>query len=278
MSKKLELKEQLHSHNVMLKKKYGQNFLTDTALLSSLVEKVGVNEKSVVVEIGCGAGTLTKELSKVAKKVYGYEIDTTLKPILSENLSDFKNVEISFSDIMKENIENLEKKIGEDYIIVANLPYYITTPIVTNFLENAKHLKSMSVMVQKEVADRFSASPKNTDYGAITVAINLRGSAKTIMNVDRKMFTPPPNVDSAVVKIDIEKDKFAGVDLKKVRNVVRIAFSSRRKTLVNNLINGYKIDRATAENIVLSLGKSVTERGECLSAEEFVNLSKILEK
>lgn len=266
----------LSEHSLTLKKCFGQNFIFDIEYLDRLVSLAGVTESDTVIEIGCGAGTLTRSLAKKAKRVIGYEIDTRLKPILDDVIKDHKNVTINYMDIMKENLLSLEKKIGEEYVLVANLPYYITTPIVTNFLENAKGVTRMAIMVQKEVAERFSATPKSKDYGAITVAINLRGDAKIIMEAGREMFTPPPKVDSAVVRIDIDREKFKDINFNSVRALVRCAFQSRRKTLVNNLVNGLKISREKAQNALEELGISLDARGETLSADEFVRLSEIL--
>lgn len=271
-----DLRTLLKKHNLSLKKAYGQNFLTDQALLLDIVEKAGVTKDDVVLEIGVGAGALTRVLATKAKKVYGYEIDTTLKPLLADTLKDFSNVDITFKDVMRERVSDIEKRIGGEYIIVANLPYYITTPIIMQFLDYATNLKSMVIMVQEEVAERLSAKEKTSDYGAITVAINLKGKASIIKRVGREMFTPPPNVDSAVVKIDIEKDKFLGADLKVIRDVVRCGFSSRRKMLINNLMKGFKFTRQQAEELLTKCGLSLTCRAEELSAEEYVKISQQL--
>lgn len=271
-----KLRQILAKYNLTLKKAFGQNFLSDQALLDEIVEKANVKKDDIVLEIGCGAGALTSTLASKAKKVIGYEIDTRLKPILSDVLSEYDNVEIVFSDIMKVSLDEIEKKLGGEYILVANLPYYITTPIIMRFLENAKNIKGMVIMVQQEVAERLASKNNCSDYGAITVAINLRGQASIILNVGREKFTPPPNVDSAVVKIDIDKEKFKNVDLKKVRDVVRCAFSSRRKMLINNLMNGYKLSREKAEQILTDSSIPLTVRGESLTAEQFVELSKKL--
>lgn len=270
------LKYLLAKHGLTLKKVFGQNFLTDTTLLDQIVEKAGVTDKDTVLEIGCGAGALTTALSKKAKKVVGYEIDTTLKPLLEEVLGDFDNVEIVFKDVMKEKLLEIEKKLGGEYILVANLPYYITTPIVMRFLEESTLIKGMVIMVQEEVALRFASKESSSDYGAITVGINLRGSAEVVLYVPREKFTPPPNVDSAVVKIVVDKGKFSGVDLKNVREVVKCGFSSRRKMLVNNLMNFYKIPRTVAENYLNSANIALTARAENLSAEDYVNLSNVI--
>lgn len=260
------------------KKSLGQNFLSDEKLLADIAEKAGVDKNTVVLEIGCGAGALTKELAKRAKKVIGYEIDTRLIETLGKIEKENPNVKIYIKDIMKESMENIERNAGEEYLLVANLPYYITTPLIMRFIEDSKKMKGMSVMVQKEVANRLAASAGSPDYGAITVAVNLRGSAKIIERVGREKFTPVPNVDSAVVKIDIEKNKFEGADFFAVRNAVRCGFSGRRKTLVNNIINQYKTDRKTAEKILSDCGLDALVRGERLTAGEYIALSEALKE
>lgn len=270
------LKTLLIKHGLMLKKAFGQNFLTDEELLDNIVINAGVTENDTVLEIGCGAGALTQALCRRAKKVVGYEIDKRLKPVLSEVLADFNNVEIVFNDVMKESLADIEKKLGDKYVLVANLPYYITTPIVMRFIENSLNIKGMVIMVQEEVADRFASKEGTSDYGAITVGINLRGSAEVVMRVPREKFTPAPNVDSAVVKITIENDKFVGVDTKAVRSVVRCGFSSRRKMLVNNLMNSFKLSRSDAENALNTANIALNVRGENLSAKDYVGLTESL--
>ncbi len=268
----------LKKHNLSLKKAFGQNFLSDTALLDKIVESASITSNDTVLEIGCGAGTLTRALAKKAKRVVGYEIDTRLKPVLNETLAGYNNVEIVFSDIMKNKLSDVENKLGEQYTLVANLPYYITTPIIMRFVEQAKNVKALVVMVQEEVAYRLASNPNSTDYGAITVGINLRGQAEVVLEVGREKFTPPPNVDSAVVKISIEKDKFIDVDLLAVREVVKNAFSSRRKMLVNNIMNAYKLPRERVCEMFDQVGIGQTSRAENLSAQDFVELSKLLVK
>lgn len=268
----------LNKYGFTFKKAFGQNFLSNDKLLEQIVISAGVTKNDTVLEIGCGAGALTRHLSTYANKVIGYEIDNKLKPILAEQLKDLNNVEVVFKDVMKENLTELEKKLGNDYIMVANLPYYITTDIVMQFIERAKNIKSLVIMVQEEVADRFVSKENSTDYGAITVAINLRGSASKILRVSRENFTPVPNVDSAVVKIDIDRNKFCDVDYKAVRNVVRTGFSGRRKMLINNLMRGYNLPREKCEEYLTNAGVSLTARAENLTAQNFVDLSKILLK
>ena len=269
-----DLRKLLSGYGISFKKAFGQNFLSDETLLSEIAESAGVCEEDTVIEIGCGAGTLTRELCRRAKKVLGYEIDSSLKPLLSDVLREFKNVTVVYKDVMKERLSDIEKLAGGKYKIVANLPYYITTPIVMRFLEESRNLVSMSVMVQEEVARRFAAKPATPDYGAITVGINLRGGAEIVKFVPREKFTPAPNVDSAVVKIDLDSEKNKHADFSAVREAVRAGFSGRRKMLVNNLINFYKMNRTEAESVLNSAGISLTARGETLSAEDYIRLAE----
>ena len=272
----MDVKKILRDKNFKFEKKYGQNFLTDQDLLAEIVKKSGVTPNDTVVEIGVGAGTLTAESAKVAKKVYGYEIDTTLQPILKETLKDFDNVEINFKDIMKEPIKALEDKIGGEYVVIANLPYYITTPIIMLFIEQAKNCKSIVVMVQKEVAERLSAKPSSSDYGTITVSVNSVADVEIIKYVGREKFLPPPNVDSAVIKIDIDKNKYVISNESAFKKLIKNAFLMKRKTLVNNLIKGYGVSRNEIESILDSLNIDKNSRAEDLKVEEFIKISEIL--
>lgn len=272
----MDVKKILRENDFKFAKKFGQNFLTDENLLDDIVLKSGVSENTTVVEIGAGAGTLTRAIAKRAKKVYAFEIDENLKPVLSKTLEGVYNAEVVFGDIMKTPIESLENMVGEDYMVVANLPYYITTPVITLFLEKATRVTGISVTVQKEVALRLAAEPKTSDYGAITVAVRLAGSAEIIKEIGRELFLPPPNVDSAVVKITIDKNKLAGVDRQKYRELVRIAFTMRRKTLANNLIKGYGFTRDEAESALKKANLPVTVRGEELSEYDYKNLLEVI--
>ncbi len=272
----MDVKKILRESDFKFAKKFGQNFLTDENLLDDIVLKSGVSENTTVVEIGAGAGTLTRAIAKRAKKVYAFEIDENLKPVLSKTLEGVYNAEVVFGDIMKTPIESLENMVGEDYMVVANLPYYITTPVITLFLEKATRVTGISVTVQKEVALRLAAEPKTSDYGAITVAVRLAGSAEIIKEIGRELFLPPPNVDSAVVKITIDKNKLAGVDRQKYRELVRIAFTMRRKTLANNLIKGYGFTRDEAESALKKANLPVTVRGEELSEYDYKNLLEVI--
>lgn len=259
------------------KKKFGQNFITDKNLLASIVAQAGVSVDDTVVEIGCGAGTLTKALAEVAKKVVSFEVDKSLQPVLSRTLAGVDNAEIVFKDFLKVNLEELENKTG-DYCVVANLPYYVTTPLIMKLLEDGKRVKSITVMVQEEVARRLCAKENTPDYGAITAVIALRASAQIIKKVPRTMFTPRPNVDSAVVKLTVQDGRLPVSDPELYKKTVHAAFLSRRKTLENNLINSFRLTREEAQNILNACGIDVKARGETLSPEAFASLSEEIKK
>ena len=179
-----ELRTILEKHGFHFKKQFGQNFISDTNLLRSIVDASGITEETTVVEIGCGAGTLTRALAERAKKVYAFDIDRDLQPVLAETLAGLDNVEVIFRDFNKLNLPEFEKEI-EEYTVVANLPYYITTPLVTKLLEESEKVQGLSIMVQEEVAERFCAQEDTPEYGSITAAIALKGRAKIVKRVSR---------------------------------------------------------------------------------------------
>ena len=265
----------LKEHNFKFNKAYGQNFIFDTNFLQSIVDKIDIENKTVL-EIGPGAGTLTSIIANSAKKVIAYEIDNNLKPILAENLADYNNVEVVFQDIMKADIQEIEDKLGEEYHMVANLPYYITTPIIFKFLENATKLKSMAIMVQLEVAERLVAKPNTKDYGAITPAIDYRATAKIIKKVSRNMFTPVPNVDSAIVKIDFEENKYNIDNTKVLDDTIKCVFAMRRKTIENNIKSYFKFSSDITNEIVAKAGIKTGTRGETLDTATLVRLSNVI--
>lgn len=269
----MQLKDVLVKNGFHFNKRFGQNFLTDTNLLRSIVDKAGITAEDTVVEIGVGGGTLTRAIAEKAKRVIGFEIDQNLKPVLSETLGGLDNVEIVFKDIMKMPTEEIEKLVGGRFSVVANLPYYITTPILMKFIEESDMVDGITVTIQEEVADRLCAKAGSGEYGAITAAIDAVGDAEKIIRIDRKMFYPAPNVDSAVVKITMNKAKYDIKDMKAYRAGVRCAFLSRRKTLVNNIMMSFKTDRKTAEEMVVAVKGDVMARGETLTTEDFVALS-----
>lgn len=271
------LKSVLTECGFSFKKKFGQNFITDKNLLSSIVAGSGAGERDTVIEIGCGAGTLTREIAARCGRVIAFEVDADLKPVLERTLSGVDNAEVVFKDFLKVNLSELEREIGE-YFVIANLPYYVTTPLITKLLEEGKRCKSLTVMVQEEVAERLCASENTPEYGAITAVIAVRASAQIIKRVPRTMFTPRPNVDSAVVKLTVEEGRIPVKDEGLYKKVVHAAFLSRRKTLENNLVSVFKLSREQAQKLLLSCDIDLKARGETLSPQKFANLSdKIFE-
>lgn len=274
----MSLKEILVNNGFRFNKKYGQNFISDGNLLSSIVSLSSVTGNDVVVEIGAGAGTLTREIAAKAKRVVSYEIDGSLRPVLAETLKGADNVEVVFRDFLKEKTPDFEEFICEDYIVIANLPYYITTPVIMKFVEEAKRCKRLVIMVQEEVALRLAAKENTPDYGGITASIAVTGDAKIVKKVPRNMFYPVPNVDSAVVRIDLCPPKYGVTDLAFYRKTVKAAFANRRKTLANNLMLSFALTREQAEK-VLSLSEiDLLARGETLSPEKFAVLSENLNR
>ena len=270
-----ELRVVLEKHGFHFKKQFGQNFISDGNLLKSIVEASGITKDTTVVEIGCGAGTLTRALAEAAKKVYAFDIDRDLQPVLAETLAGLENVEVIFRDFNKLNLKEFEKEI-EEYTVVANLPYYITTPLVTKLLEESDKVQGLSIMVQEEVAERFCAKENTAEYGSITAAIALKGSAKIVKRVSRNLFYPRPNVDSAVVKIEFERGRVAVKDERAYRQTVKCAFLNRRKTLENNLVNFFKLTREQAQEILRLAGVEDKARGETLSTQRLAILSDVL--
>lgn len=270
-----ELRSVLEKHGFHFKKQFGQNFISDGNLLKSIVEASGITKDTTVVEIGCGAGTLTRALAEAAKRVYAFDIDRDLQPVLAETLAGLENVEVIFRDFNKINLKEFEKEIGE-YTVVANLPYYITTPLVTKLLEESEKVQGLSIMVQEEVADRFCAKEDTPEYGSITAAIALKGRAKVVKRVSRNLFYPRPNVDSAVVKIEFERGRVAVKDERAYRQTVKCAFLNRRKTLENNLVNFFNLTREQAKEILQIAGVDDKARGETLSPQRLAVLSDVL--
>lgn len=266
------LGERLKRHGFSFKKQFGQNFISDGNLLRAIATDGGVTENDIVLEIGAGAGTLTAVLAEKAKKVIAFEIDENLKGVLTETLEASPNIQVLFADIMKVSNEEINRLTGGRYKVVANLPYYITTPIVMRFLEETD-AESITVMVQKEVAERLTSPPGNKDYGAVTVAVTALSDAEITRIVSKEMFFPVPKVDSAVVRITANRNKYG--DYSKIRDLVRKGFSSRRKTLANNL-TGAGFDRERTQRALETMDKNKSARAEELSAEEFFKLAELL--
>ena len=252
------------------KKKFGQNFISDTNLLRAIVTDAGVNKDDEVLEIGAGAGTLTKELALSAKKVVSYEIDKDLQELLLRERP--ANVEYHFEDALKKDMGEIEKDFAGKYKVVANLPYYITTPLIFKFLEESDRVESITIMVQKEVAERLVAPVGGKDYGILTVMANFYGKAEVKRIVKRTMFFPQPNVDSAIVKIDIDREKYKEIDKQKFSSFVRGAFAMRRKTLSNNLSASLGLSKEKLKEFISE--SDLAKRAEGFDCETFVKFYK----
>lgn len=267
----------IKNNDFKFNKKFGQNFIFDKNLLNAIIEDSNICEDDEVLEIGPGAGTLTKVIASKAKKVVSYEIDSNLKPLLAENLAEVDNSTIIFADALKTDIAEIEGSFEGDYKIVANLPYYITTPLIFKFVQQTKRVKTMSIMVQKEVGDRLISKAGDRDYGAISCVLDFYGNVKILRNVPRRMFVPAPNVDSCVVQIEFIKDKYQ-TNAELFEKIVRSAFLNRRKTLANNLSVNFCISKQEVYNILKSLNISEQARGDSLSTQNFVEITKIFDK
>lgn len=264
----------LKRHGFGFDKRLGQNFLTDSNLLAAIADDAGVTAEDTVLEIGAGAGTLTRALADRAKRVVALEVDEHLRSVLAETLADKGNVKVVFKDFRSVGDEELRALVGDAFKVVANLPYYITTPIVMRFVEGDVRPVSMSVMVQKEVADRLAAAPGTADYGAITASVALCCDVRITRFVPRSLFTPPPNVDSSVVRLDFV-DKLPREEEQKTRRLIGAAFAMRRKTLVNNLARcGYAKEAVAAA--LEKMGLRADVRGETLSYFDFAKLKNLL--
>jgi 16S rRNA (adenine1518-N6/adenine1519-N6)-dimethyltransferase len=273
----------LEKYGFSFKKSLGQNFLIDTNVLNRIVDFAELGSDSGAIEIGPGIGALTEQLAKRVNKVVAFEIDQRLLPILGETLAPYEHVKIIHSDVLKADIKQVmseEFTEGQDVMVVANLPYYVTTPILFKLLEENLPIRGIVVMMQKEVADRIAAGPGTKDYGSLSIAIQYYTEAETVMTVPRTVFVPQPNVDSAVIRL-IKRPK----PLVEVKDepfffeVVRASFAQRRKTLMNNLSNnlaGIPRDKALLEQVLLESGIDPKRRGETLTIEEFARLSDAL--
>ena len=272
------IKEILEESGFKFSKSLGQNFLIDESVLDKMIEGSGIDENTNVIEIGPGFGTLTQRLCMHAKKVVAIEIDKTAVPILEKNLEEFDNLKIINDDVLK---CDLKKIIAENFDsgkvrIAANLPYYITTPIIMHILENDIGAQSLCIMIQKEVAERIAAKPSTKDYGALTVAVNFYSEPKLICHVPPSSFIPMPKVSSSVISLEIRKE--APVDVKNPKGyfkLVKAAFGQRRKTLLNSLANSPAIPLGKAEIAdVLKICKiDEKKRGETLSLQDFADIS-----
>ncbi len=266
---------------INFRKDFGQNFLTNRLIPEEIAENCADESDSLIIEIGPGIGCLTKELAERYSRVVAIEIDTGLIPVLSKTLSEYDNVTVINADVMEIDLSAIVDKYGEGrpVSVCANLPYYITTPILMRLLESGIKFSSITVMIQKEVADRLAATPKSKDYGAITAVIGYYGTVRKLFKVSAGCFVPQPKVDSAVVRIDLYKENpFAPKDEKLFFNLIKAAFEMRRKTLVNAVSAKlpYTKEQIAAALAKMNLDESI--RGERLSTSDFIKLSDILSK
>ena len=275
--------EVLQKYQFTFQKKFGQNFLIDTHVLDKVIRAAEITKDDMVLEIGPGIGTMTQYLSCAAGKVTAVEIDKTLIPILEDTLEGFGNVTVLNEDILKVDIARLveEQNGGRPIKVVANLPYYITTPIIMGLFEQQVPVKSITVMVQKEVADRMQTGPGSKDYGALSLAVQYYAKPYIVANVPPNCFIPRPKVGSAVIRLErYEKPPVQVEDEKLMFRLIRASFNQRRKTLANGLKNSPELfyGKEEIEQAIQELGRGATIRGEALSLEEFAALSNILSK
>lgn len=271
----------LQKYHFVFQKKYGQNFLIDPHVLEKIVNAARITGEDCVLEIGPGIGTMTQYLAESAREVVAVEIDRALIPILEDTLSAYDNVTVINEDIMKVDIQQLvqERNQGRPIKVVANLPYYITTPIIMNLLEKNVPLQSITIMVQKEVAERMQVGPGTKDYGALSLAVQYYARPEVVANVPANCFMPRPNVDSSVIRLTRYQQPPVEVsDEKHMFAVIRASFNQRRKTLANGLANGMRISREQVTEALEKLGLSPTIRGEALTLEQFAQLSNLLRK
>lgn len=273
--------EILKKYNFTFQKKFGQNFLIDTHVLDKIIAAAEITKDDFVLEIGPGIGTMTQYLAQAAGKVIAVEIDKNLIPILEDTLSGYDNVRVINEDVLKLDLKKLadEENNGKPVKVVANLPYYITTPIIMGLFENEVPVESITVMVQKEVADRMQTGPGNKDYGALSLAVQYYADPYIVANVPPNCFMPRPKVGSAVIRLTCHQEKPVQVqDEKLMFNIIRASFNQRRKTLANGLKNAATLDftKEEVEAAIDALGKGASVRGETLTLEEFARLSDLL--
>ena len=271
----------LQKYNFNFQKKFGQNFLINTSVLEDIISEADVTEDDMVLEIGPGIGTMTQYLCEAARQVIAVEIDTNLIPILQDTLSEYDNVKVINEDILKVDINALanEYNSGKPIKVVANLPYYITTPIIMGLFESHVPIDSITIMVQKEVADRMQEGPGSKEYGALSLAVQYYSTPEIVVNVPPSCFMPQPKVGSAVIKLTRHEKPPVDVDDEKLMfKLIRASFNQRRKTLANGLNNfgGFNLSKEMIQESIEELGVPVNVRGEALSLEQFAKLSNII--
>lgn len=269
-----KMQEHLNENQFHLKKQFGQNFIIDENIINNIVEKADLNKDTMIIEIGPGAGSLTYKLSKSSKNVLCYEIDTALESILLDNLSELDNVDIIFKDFLKANVlEDISKYEFNKLYVVANLPYYITTPIITKIIEDKLPVDKIVVMVQKEVGDRFKAKPNSKDYNSLSIYLDYYYDVSKLMDVSKNVFLPKPNVDSIIVCFDKKERKLKVNDEEMFFKLVKDSFTQKRKNLRNNL-KGYNVEKI--EEVLKLHNLDLNVRAEALSIEIFAEIANKL--
>jgi len=270
-------KQRIRDSELNYKKGLGQNFIYDESLLEELAAASGTDETDGVLEIGPGAGTLTACLARRVRKLIALEIDERLIPLLHGYLDAYENVTIVQGDVLKTNLKELTAQLGERFKVVANIPYYITTPLILLFLDSGLPIESMALMVQKEVAEKMLAQPGEEGYGMLAVKCQYYGEPEIAIDVPAAMFNPPPKVDSAFVVMPMRQEKPVQVkDEKLFFRVAQAAFAMRRKTMLNNLMTAFHISREQAANALTACGLDEKIRGEKLNMEQFARLADAL--
>ena len=272
------LKELTDTHGFKFSKSLGQNFLIDGNIVKAIVREAGISKDDYVLEVGPGIGTLTEELADKAKKVLAVEIDKNLLPILDITLEGHDNIEIVHGDILELDIEELidEKLSGGPVKVVANLPYYVTTPIIARFLEESLNVDSLTIMVQKEVAQRMVSKEGSKVYGSLSVFVGFYSEPEIVLNVPKSVFMPSPKIDSSVIKLKMKKD-LPDVDRDKFFQVVKASFSKRRKTVLNALSSyGFQLEKEEIRQSLIDAGVDPVSRAEQLSLEDFIKITKSL--
>lgn len=273
------IKDLFARHGFSFSKTLGQNFLINPTVCPKIAELGGCGEGVCAIEIGTGVGVLTKELAKRCDKVVAVELDERLKPVLEETLAEFDNVEVVFADVMQTDLHKIieEKFGGSQTVVCANLPYYITSPVIMKILEERLPIKALTVMVQKEAADRICAKPATRECGAISYAVSWYSSPKILFRVNRGSFMPSPNVDSAVIRLDVKPERALPDDEeKRMFRIIKAGFSQRRKQLANPLSGAFGLDKKTLCDIFEQLKIKPTARAEELTLDDYTALAKII--
>lgn len=266
-------------HGFSFSKTLGQNFLINPTVCPKIAELGGCGEGVCAIEIGTGVGVLTKELAKRCDKVVAVELDERLKPVLEETLAEFDNVEVIFADVMQTDLHKIieEKFGGKETVVCANLPYYITSPVIMKILEERLPIKALTVMVQKEAADRICAKPATRECGAISYAVSWYSSPKILFRVNRGSFMPSPNVDSAVIRLDVKPERaLARDEEKRMFRIIKAGFSQRRKQLANPLSGAFGLEKKTLCDIFEQLKIKPTARAEELTLDNYAELAKLI--